>query len=117
CRAAFHPGDPRPSRVRDPERAQPRVPADLRAAAREAAPDPRRPGDASGRPRARNALLRAGARPLPSPYGGGTAPMTERAAADVYVVDADVHIHEDPAALAEYAEPPWDVALREIAKV
>jgi hypothetical protein len=36
---------------------------------------------------------------------------------DVYVVDADVHIHEDPAALAEYADPPWDVGLREIAKV
>ena len=37
--------------------------------------------------------------------------------ADLFVVDADVHIHEDPAELAEYAEPPWDVALREIAKV
>jgi hypothetical protein len=37
--------------------------------------------------------------------------------ADLYVVDADVHVHEDPAELAEYAEPPWDVALREIAKV
>jgi predicted TIM-barrel fold metal-dependent hydrolase len=37
--------------------------------------------------------------------------------ADVFVVDADVHIHEDPAGLAEYAEPPWDVGLREIAKV
>ena len=36
---------------------------------------------------------------------------------DVYVVDADVHIHEDPAALAEYVDPPWDVGLREIAKV
>jgi uncharacterized protein len=35
----------------------------------------------------------------------------------VHVVDADVHIHEDPAALAEYADPPWDVGLREIAKV
>ena len=42
---------------------------------------------------------------------------TRETLADVYVVDADVHIHEDPAALAEYAEPPWDVALREIAKV
>jgi predicted TIM-barrel fold metal-dependent hydrolase len=37
--------------------------------------------------------------------------------ADLFVVDADVHVHEDPAELAEYAEPPWDVALREIAKV
>jgi predicted TIM-barrel fold metal-dependent hydrolase len=37
--------------------------------------------------------------------------------ADLYVVDADVHVHEQPAELAEYADPPWDVALREIAKV
>ena len=37
--------------------------------------------------------------------------------ADLFVVDADVHLHEDPAELAEFAEPPWDVALREIAKV
>jgi predicted TIM-barrel fold metal-dependent hydrolase len=37
--------------------------------------------------------------------------------ADLFVVDADVHVHEDPAELAEYADPPWDVALREIAKV
>ncbi len=33
------------------------------------------------------------------------------------IVDVDVHVHEDPAELAEYAEPPWDVGLREIAKV
>jgi predicted TIM-barrel fold metal-dependent hydrolase len=37
--------------------------------------------------------------------------------ADLWIVDADVHVHEDPGELAEYAEPPWDVALREIAKV
>src|SRR4051794_33191489 len=37
--------------------------------------------------------------------------------ADLFVVDADVHVHEDPAALAEYADPPWDVGLREIATV
>lgn len=35
----------------------------------------------------------------------------------ITVVDADVHVHEDPAALAEYADPPWDEGLREIAKV
>ncbi|MDQ3784924.1 MAG: amidohydrolase [Actinomycetota bacterium] len=35
----------------------------------------------------------------------------------MFVVDADVHIHEDPAEMAEYAPSPWDVALREIAKV
>ncbi len=50
------------------------------------------------------------------------ASTTQRAGAretlaDLWIVDADVHVHEDPAALAEYAEPPWDVALREIAKV
>jgi predicted TIM-barrel fold metal-dependent hydrolase len=37
--------------------------------------------------------------------------------AEVFIVDADVHVHEDPAELAEYADPPWDVALGEIAKV
>ena len=33
--------------------------------------------------------------------------------ADIWIVDADVHVHESPAELAEYASPPWDVALRE----
>jgi predicted TIM-barrel fold metal-dependent hydrolase len=37
--------------------------------------------------------------------------------ADVFVLDADVHIHESPAELAEYADSPWDVGLREIAKI
>jgi len=37
--------------------------------------------------------------------------------ADLFVLDADVHVHEDPAELADYADPPWDVGLREIAKV
>ena len=46
-----------------------------------------------------------------------TAPATRETLADIFVVDADVHLHEDPAELAEYADPPWDTALREIAKV
>ncbi len=46
-----------------------------------------------------------------------TAPTKRETLADIFVVDADVHLHEDPAELAEYAEPPWDTALREIAKV
>src|SRR5262245_20214120 len=57
---------------------------------------------------------------LPSMSGtvpGEAAPATRETLADIYVVDADVHLHEDPAELAEYAEPPWDTALREIAKV
>ena len=37
--------------------------------------------------------------------------------ADLFVLDADVHVHEDPAGLAEYADAPWDVGLREIATV
>jgi predicted TIM-barrel fold metal-dependent hydrolase len=37
--------------------------------------------------------------------------------AETFVVDADVHVHEDPAELADYAQAPWDVALREIASV
>ena len=43
--------------------------------------------------------------------------QTRETLAELYVVDADVHVHEDVAELAEHAEPPWDVALREIAKV
>jgi predicted TIM-barrel fold metal-dependent hydrolase len=46
-----------------------------------------------------------------------TAPAKRETLADIFVVDADVHLHEDPAELAEYADPPWDTALREIAKV
>ena len=37
--------------------------------------------------------------------------------AELFVLDADVHVHEDPAELAEYADAPWDVGLREIATV
>jgi predicted TIM-barrel fold metal-dependent hydrolase len=37
--------------------------------------------------------------------------------ADLFVLDADVHVHEDPSELAEYADAPWDVGLREIATV
>ncbi len=48
----------------------------------------------------------------------GERPARQRETlADTFVVDADVHVHEDPAELAEYAEPPWDVGLREIATV
>ena len=48
----------------------------------------------------------------------GEAPAERRETlADLFVLDADVHVHEDPAELAEYADPPWDVGLREIAKV
>jgi predicted TIM-barrel fold metal-dependent hydrolase len=48
---------------------------------------------------------------------GEMAATRRETLADLFVVDADVHVHEDPAQLAEYADPPWDVALREIAKV
>ena len=37
--------------------------------------------------------------------------------AELFVLDADVHVHEDPAELAEYADAPWDVGLREIATI
>jgi predicted TIM-barrel fold metal-dependent hydrolase len=46
-----------------------------------------------------------------------TTPAARETLADIFVVDADVHLHEDPAELADYADPPWDTALREIAKV
>lgn len=48
---------------------------------------------------------------------GQTTAKRRETLADVFVLDADVHVHEDPAELAEYADPPWDVGLREIAKV
>ncbi|WP_245602711.1 amidohydrolase family protein [Solirubrobacter soli] len=36
---------------------------------------------------------------------------------DLLIVDADVHVHESPGALAPYCDPPWDVALRTVAGV
>ena len=30
---------------------------------------------------------------------------------DLLIVDADVHVHESPGALAPYCDPPWNVAL------
>src|SRR5881227_3448359 len=48
---------------------------------------------------------------------GETSAPRRETLADLFVVDADVHVHEDPAELAQYADPPWDVALREISKL
>ena len=42
----------------------------------------------------------------------GRTPLSE-----LLIVDADVHVHESPGALAPYCDPPWDVALRTIADV
>jgi uncharacterized protein len=36
---------------------------------------------------------------------------------ELLIVDADVHVHESPVALAPYIDPPWDVALRAVADV
>ena len=36
---------------------------------------------------------------------------------DLLIVDADVHVHESPGALAPYCDGPWDVALRNVADV
>ncbi|HET6173566.1 MAG TPA: amidohydrolase family protein [Gaiellales bacterium] len=36
--------------------------------------------------------------------------------ATTFILDGDVHLNELPGELAEYAEAPWDVGLREIAK-
>lgn len=52
-------------------------------------------------------------RDAPAAQPGGTRETPE----ELWIVDADVHVHEDPGELAAYADPPWDVALREIAKV
>jgi uncharacterized protein len=48
---------------------------------------------------------------------GEAATQRRETLADLFVLDADVHVHEDPAELADYADPPWDVGLREIANV
>jgi predicted TIM-barrel fold metal-dependent hydrolase len=45
------------------------------------------------------------------------SPAARETLADLWIVDADVHVHESPSELAEYAAPPWDVALHEIAKI
>jgi uncharacterized protein len=36
---------------------------------------------------------------------------------ELLIVDADVHVHESPGALAPYCDGPWDVALRNVADV
>ena len=36
--------------------------------------------------------------------------------ATTFILDGDVHLNEPPGELAEYAEAPWDIGLREIAK-
>ena len=42
------------------------------------------------------------------------AAATRGAASAPYVLDGDVHVHEPPAELAEYADAPWDVSLRQL---
>jgi Amidohydrolase len=42
----------------------------------------------------------------------GRTPLSE-----LLIVDADVHVHESPGALAPYCDAPWDVALRSVADV
>ena len=37
--------------------------------------------------------------------------VSKETLADLYVVDADVHVHENPAEMAEYADHPWDISL------
>ena len=36
--------------------------------------------------------------------------------ATTFILDGDVHLNEPPGELAGYAEAPWDIGLREIAK-
>jgi predicted TIM-barrel fold metal-dependent hydrolase len=56
--------------------------------------------------------------PMATDVSPGEAAANRRETlAELFVIDADVHVHEDPAELAEYADAPWDVGLREIATV
>ena len=48
---------------------------------------------------------------------GMIAPWPARSLSDLLIVDADVHVHESPGALAPYCDGPWDVALRNVADV
>src|SRR6266480_3256918 len=52
-------------------------------------------------------------------FVGASKPVAEQrdTLETITIVDVDVHVHEDPAQMAEYADPPWDTGLREIAKV
>ena len=43
--------------------------------------------------------------------------MARTSLSDLLIVDADVHVHESPGALAPYCDGPWDVALRNVADV
>jgi predicted TIM-barrel fold metal-dependent hydrolase len=55
---------------------------------------------------------------LPMTVETSTTPRTARTPlSDLLIVDADVHVHESPGALAPYCDPPWDVALRAVADV
>jgi predicted TIM-barrel fold metal-dependent hydrolase len=51
------------------------------------------------------------------PAESGAADHRRETLEDIYILDADVHVHERPAELADYARAPWDVTLREIAKI
>jgi predicted TIM-barrel fold metal-dependent hydrolase len=46
------------------------------------------------------------------------AVMAERTPlSELLIVDADVHVHESPGALAPYCDPPWNVALEAVKDV
>ena len=52
------------------------------------------------------------------PWRASPAVQARRAPlSDLLIVDADVHVHESPGALAPYCDEPWDVALRNVADV
>jgi len=51
------------------------------------------------------------AEPAPTAKGDG-GPL-----AHLFIADVDVHVHDDPGALAPYCDPPWDDALRELTHV
>jgi uncharacterized protein len=56
-----------------------------------------------------------GAQPITAEHG--TQSSAHDTLETTFIVDADVHVHESPTEMAEYAADPWDVALREIGKV
>ena len=51
------------------------------------------------------------------PWRASPPPARRAPLSDLLIVDADVHVHESPGALAPYCDGPWDVALRNVADV
>ena len=71
----------------------------------------------TGRRSARRGRPRCGGCRVRPPCWDDAAMAERTPLSELLIVDADVHVHESPGALAPYCDPPWDVALRSVADV